>query len=374
VSSGPASSHVRADHFADATRGLRVEGVTHSFGALRVLDDVSFETAAGEFLTLLGASGSGKTTLLRVIGGLVSPDQGRIHAGDRDISRLAPEARDIGFVFQNYALFPHLSVADNIAFPLTVRGIGRAEMAQRVEEALSTVSLQGLADRYPAQLSGGQQQRVALARAIVFRPAMLLLDEPLGALDRQLRQQLAVELRALQRQTGMTMVYVTHDQEEAFTMSTRIAVMRTGRIEQLATPGDVYARPANLAVARFVGDLNMGTCRLRGREGDIVALETPDGTILTSLPRQSLAKRMIWAVRPEHLHVLPASGQSRANALSARVTTVIFGGSWHRIEFVLPSGLNLHSEGRGEPDGIVEGQEVAVGFDPARVMVFPEEQ
>jgi len=355
-----------------AGSALVIENISHAYGTMRVLDAISTEIGAGEFLTLLGASGSGKTTLLRIIGGLITPSSGRIALGGRDITHLAPERRDIGFVFQNYALFPHLTVAENVAFSLAVRGIDRAETTRRVTEALDLVGLSGLAGRYPGQLSGGQQQRVALARAIVFRPGMLLLDEPLGALDRQLRQQLAVELRGLQRRSGITMIYVTHDQEEAFTMSTQVAVMHNGAIRQMAPPSELYTRPVDLMVARFVGELNCVAGTVRGVEGGRTVVETALGPILSDMPGFPPGERVTCAVRPEHLRLRRSEPAVACNDVPAMVRAVIFGGSWHRIDYVLPSGVVMRAEGRGEPPPITEGDEVPVTFDTGHVMVFRE--
>lgn len=354
---------------------LRIAQVSHSFGVVNVLKDVSAEVGRGEFLTLLGASGSGKTTLLRIIGGLIRPDAGSIHLSGRDITGLPPERRDIGFVFQNYALFPHLSVADNVAFSLRVRKVETGERQRRIREALELVGLARFADRFPGQLSGGQQQRVALARALVFRPGVLLLDEPLGALDRQLRQQLAVELRALQRRTGMTMVYVTHDQEEAFTMSTQVAVMREGVIEQLATPHEIYSKPANLTVAQFLGELNCFRGRVIAGAPASTAVDADIGPIVSAQrPDLPAGTPVMCAVRPEHVRVVTAHREGASNRLPARVRTVIFGGSWHRLELVLPKdGSMMRTEGRGEPEGIEEGSEVEIAFDPERVMLFRED-
>lgn len=351
---------------------LRIDNISHRYGPLTVLNDVSTSVVAGEFLTLLGASGSGKTTLLRIIGGLIQPDSGRIRVGGRDITNLPPEQRDIGFVFQNYALFPHMTVAENVAFSLAVRRLGRTEVTARVEEALQLVGLRGLGGRYPGQLSGGQQQRVALARALVFRPSMLLLDEPLGALDRQLRQQLAVELRTLQRQSGITMVYVTHDQEEAFTMSTQVAVMEKGAIRQMAPPAALYREPSNLMVARFVADLNElpGRVTELGRDG--ARIETGAGVLVSSRSGAASIGETTCAVRPEHLR-LGAPGDGNANVVKAVVRAVIFGGSWHRADLELGNGIIWRLEGRGEPPAISEGDAVTVNFDAASVMLFNKE-
>jgi len=245
--------------------GIRLEGVSKHYGALRAADDVDLTVAEGEFLTILGPSGSGKSTLLLLIAGLLAPTQGRIHLGARDVTEAPAQARNIGLVFQSYALFPHMTVFDNVAFPLGVRGVARDEARNRVSEALRLVRLAGMEQRRPAQLSGGQQQRVALARAIVFSPEILLLDEPLGALDRKLREQLQVELKQLQRTLGITTILVTHDQEEALSLSDRIVVLADGRIQQIASPQEAYLRPANRFVADFLGIANF--VPLNGGEG-----------------------------------------------------------------------------------------------------------
>ncbi|WP_342641531.1 ABC transporter ATP-binding protein [Rhodoligotrophos ferricapiens] len=353
---------------------LRIERVAHDFGGMRVLNDISTEIASGEFLTLLGASGSGKTTLLRIIGGLITPKHGRIYLGERDITHFPPERRDIGFVFQNYALFPHLTVAENVGFALSVRKVRQGEVASRVREVLELVGLGDLGGRYPGQLSGGQQQRVALARAIVFRPAMLLLDEPLGALDRQLRQQLAVELRNLQRRSGITMIYVTHDQEEAFTMSTQVAIMHNGTIRQMAPPALLYRQPVDLMVARFVGELNAFAGTIRCSDAQHTVIDSAMGTLTAHNPHWLPGTAVTWAVRPEHVILRPRQNERQAsiNVINARVRTVIFGGSWHRIDYELPSGMSVRAEGRGEPDGVNEGDEVDIGIDPERIMIFNE--
>ncbi len=236
---------------------LLIEGVAKRFGDVVALDHVSLQVAQGELLTILGPSGSGKTTLLKVVAGFETPDAGRVKVGGADITALPPAKRDIGMVFQNYALFPHLSVKANVAFPLEMRNVGRAEIDRRVAEALAMVELAGYEARLPKQLSGGQQQRVALARAIVFNPRLLLLDEPFGALDRKLRETMQLEVRRLQRRLGLTTIFITHDQEEALVLSDRIAVMNKGAIQQIATTTEIYERPANDFVADFVGESNI---------------------------------------------------------------------------------------------------------------------
>ncbi|MDQ2984074.1 MAG: ABC transporter ATP-binding protein [Actinomycetota bacterium] len=239
---------------------VRLVSVRKRYGDVVAVDGVDLEVESGEFFTMLGPSGSGKTTTLRLIGGFEQPDEGRIELGGQDVTHVPPYARDVNTVFQDYALFPHMTVAENIAYGLRVKGVAKRERQGRVEETLKIVRLPGLGDRKPAQLSGGQRQRVALARAIVNSPRVLLLDEPLGALDLKLRQEMQIELKRIQRavrETGITFVYVTHDQEEALTISDRIAVFNRGRIEQIGTPAEVYERPASEFVAGFVGVSNV---------------------------------------------------------------------------------------------------------------------
>ena len=236
---------------------VRLDGISKRFGEVTAVDDVTLDVAPGEFFTMLGPSGSGKTTTLRLIAGFERPDAGRIELGGADVTRVAPYERDVNTVFQDYALFPHMNVADNVAYGLRIKRIGRRTREQRVEQVLAMVRLEGLGSRKPAQLSGGQRQRVALARAIVNRPRVLLLDEPLGALDFKLRQEMQIFLKALQRDLGITFVYVTHDQEEALTMSDRIAVFSHGRIDQVGTPLNVYEHPTTEFVAGFVGVSNL---------------------------------------------------------------------------------------------------------------------
>ena len=236
---------------------LDVEAISKTFGEVTALADVSLGVSAGEFVTILGPSGSGKTTLLKVIAGFETADLGRIRVDGADVTDLDPALRNIGMVFQNYALFPHMSVARNVAYPLAMRGMAKREIAERVVEALDMVELGSMAERLPKQLSGGQQQRVALARATVFQPRLLLLDEPFGALDRKLREQMQLEVRRLQRRLGLTTLFITHDQEEALVMSDRVAVMDKGRVQQVGPPHDIYEAPANAFIADFIGESNI---------------------------------------------------------------------------------------------------------------------
>jgi putative spermidine/putrescine transport system ATP-binding protein len=236
---------------------LRLECVSKAFGNVVAVDSISFTLAEGEFLSLLGPSGSGKTTTLQIIAGLTHPTRGQIFLSGRPIGPLPPYKRDIGMVFQNYALFPHMTVAGNVAFPLQMRGVPRTEISRRIDKVLNLVDLPGLAERYPRQLSGGQQQRVALARAIVFEPTLLLMDEPLGALDKKLREQMQLEIKHLHKRLGVSIIYVTHDQDEALVMSDRIGVFNRGRLEQVGSAEQLYEQPTTRFVAEFIGESNI---------------------------------------------------------------------------------------------------------------------
>jgi ABC-type Fe3+/spermidine/putrescine transport system ATPase subunit len=254
---------------------IKLDEVTKSFdGKVLAVDGVTLDIAAGEFFSLLGPSGCGKTTSLRMIAGFELPDSGRVHVGGRDITDLPVHRRDMGMVFQSYALFPHRTVAENVAFGLRMRDVPKPEIAQRVKVALGQVALTGMEDRKPGQLSGGQQQRVALARALVVEPPVLLCDEPLGALDRKLRQQMQFELKELQKRLGVTLVFVTHDQEEALAMSDRIAVMNKGKVEQVGSPTEIYERPRTRFVADFIGEINIleGGARARALRPEKIRL------------------------------------------------------------------------------------------------------
>jgi putative spermidine/putrescine transport system ATP-binding protein len=265
---------------------IKLDQVTKTFdGRVMAVDAVTLDIAAGEFFSLLGPSGCGKTTSLRMIAGFEHPDSGRVHVGGRDITDLPVHRRDMGMVFQSYALFPHRTVAENVAFGLRMREVPRPEVERRVAAALAQVALTGFETRKPGQLSGGQQQRVALARALVVEPPVLLCDEPLGALDRKLRQQMQFELKELQKRLGVTLVFVTHDQEEALAMSDRIAVMNGGRVEQVGTPTEIYERPRTRFVADFIGEINIleGGGPLRALRPEKIRLVAPDGARLAGM-------------------------------------------------------------------------------------------
>jgi putative spermidine/putrescine transport system ATP-binding protein len=303
---------------------------------------VDLEVRDGEFLTLLGPSGSGKTTTLRMIAGFMTQTSGTIEIGGMDMSRIPPYRRDVGMVFQNYALFPHMTAGQNVAFPLEMRRIARSEIKRRVEEALVLVRLESLAGRYPRQLSGGQQQRIALARAVVFRPRLLLMDEPLGALDKKLREALQLEIVRVSRQLGATVIYVTHDQEEALVMSDRIAIFKNGKIEQLGSGEDLYDRPVSLFVADFIGESSILRGRLeRGGDGAYLARNGSRWRVGdATLARAGLADGSPGAlvVRPERMRIGGPDEKAPpgSNAAAATVSAVLYLGSDRKYELTLP--------------------------------------
>jgi putative spermidine/putrescine transport system ATP-binding protein len=282
---------------------VHLDGIVKRYGDVAAVDGVDLEIARGEFFTLLGPSGSGKTTCLRLIAGFERPDAGRVILAGRDVTALPPAERDVNTVFQDYALFPHMTVAANVAYGLRVKRVPRAERDRRVADALAMVRLESFGERRPTQLSGGQRQRVALARALVNRPRVLLLDEPLGALDLKLRQQLQVELKRIQQEVGITFVYVTHDQEEALTMSDRIAVVDGGRIVQVGTPRSVYERPDSSFVAGFVGVSNLLELAVEQAEGDSVHLRLGEGDAIVAAtgPGAAPGRIAVVTVRPERI-------------------------------------------------------------------------
>jgi putative spermidine/putrescine transport system ATP-binding protein len=313
---------------------VRFRGVQKTFdGNLLVVHQLDLDIQRGEFLTLLGPSGSGKTTCLMMLAGFESPTAGEIVLDGKPITRTPPHKRNFGMVFQNYALFPHLTVGQNVAYPLTVRKVPKEAQAQRVQKALAMVRLEGLADRYPAQLSGGQQQRVALARALVFEPQLVLMDEPLGALDKQLREHMQIELKELHRQLGVTFVYVTHDQGEALTMSDRVAVFNDGRIQQLAPVAQMYEAPANRFVAGFIGDSTVLKGTVRAADPERCGIVLPDGRVLTGLNinHAKVGDAVEACIRPERVVLQRAPGTERANVLQATVSGVIYYGDHLRL-------------------------------------------
>ncbi|GMU71219.1 MAG: ABC transporter ATP-binding protein [Burkholderiales bacterium] len=311
---------------------VRFDGISKSYdGRTDVVRSLDLALARGEFLTLLGPSGSGKTTTLMMLAGFEEPTRGTISIEGRRIDNVPPHKRGIGMVFQNYALFPHMTVAENLAFPLQMHGAPRAGIRDRVRRALDMVRLPDLGDRRPAQLSGGQQQRVAVARALIYEPRILLMDEPLGALDKQLREQMQLEIKHLHENLGLTVVYVTHDQSEALTMSDRIAVFHQGVVQQLATPSELYERPTNAFVAAFVGESNRLDGTVVARDGEGCSVRIADGSTLAATPVGDLVTgaRVVLSVRPESIRLFAADGA--ANRRSASVIETIYLGDHAKV-------------------------------------------
>lgn len=340
---------------------IMIENIRKEFGKTTVLHDVSLDIHAGEFLTLLGASGSGKSTLLNIVAGFLKQDGGRIAVDDVDLTKLPPHKRGLGMVFQHYALFPHMNVFENVAFPLKRQGAPKGEIMPRVNEALSVVELGDLGTRKPLELSGGQQQRVALARAIVFRPRVLLMDEPLSALDKKLREQLQLEIRRLHQELGITVIFVTHDQGEALTLSDRIALLRRGRIVQLGTPTELYDQPNSRYSAEFVGVSNIINGHVDGGE-----FQDPSNKLSYRLPHGVSPDISCFMIRPERLIIAPAAAgvPHGQDAISARVEDSVYMGS-DRTVLVRTSGgdvLEARTPVPRDADGIDIGAEVTVSW------------
>jgi spermidine/putrescine transport system ATP-binding protein len=344
---------------------LELKSVSKSFGRTPVLETVDLAVRDGEFITILGPSGSGKTTILRMIGGFTEPTQGSILLDGEDISALPINKRPFNTVFQDYALFPHMTVADNVGYGLKVRGVARAEIRQRVGQAIDLVQLGQLAQRYPAQLSGGQRQRVALARAIICQPRLILLDEPLAALDVELRRQMQLFLKNIQREIKTTFLFVTHDQEEAIAMADRICVMNFGRIQQLGSPHEVYYRPRTEFVARFFGDNNLVEGKLAATEGRHRRIETALGPLVCTIEDQpdlaeAPAGRRAFAVfRPEAI-ALEAARDGTANCTHGTVASVSFGGASTIAVVDLPSDGGVHQL-RVKMPSQVDGARIGIG-------------
>jgi spermidine/putrescine ABC transporter ATP-binding subunit len=342
---------------------IEYQNVTKRFGDILAVDDVSFEVKQGELLALLGPSGSGKTTTLRMLAGFETPTEGRITLAGRDVTTVPTHKRDTGMVFQDYALFPHMTVGENIAFGLKRKGFSGDEIDERIEEVLEMVDLGGFRDRNPPELSGGQQQRVATARAIAIEPTVLLMDEPLGALDKKLRDQLEVELVELQSQLGITTLYVTHNQEEALTMADRVAVMNEGRIEQIATPTEIYEEPATEFVADFIGDTNFLDGELsRNEDGLYLRL---NGSDIAVTDRGGDPARQVVFVRPEKIDLeAPGGSASRDNAVDGTVDRVLFIGSKLRYYVdVHGQEVVVETENKQSTRRFTEGDAVVLTWD-----------
>ncbi|MFL6815412.1 MAG: ABC transporter ATP-binding protein [Bradyrhizobium sp.] len=363
---------------------LRIDAVVKKFGALRAVDRLSLDIAAGEFFALLGPSGCGKTTLLRMLAGFETPDEGRILLDGNDIARVLPHQRPVNMMFQNYALFPHLSARDNIAFGLKRMAMPRPEIETRVADMVRLLKLDGLEERKPDQLSGGQKQRVALARSLARRPRVLLLDEPLAALDKKLRESTQLELMELQRRLGMTFVIVTHDQEEAMTVADRIGVMDAGRLEQVATPRQLYEAPASRWVAEFVGDVNIFEGQTGSRQASRLMIATKDaGMLAVAEPAQPITKSLVCvAIRPEKVKlsrrgpVSDAVNSHAINRLEGVVTDVSYLGGVTSYKVKLDSGAVLRSSmantARIDIDAYHASQRVVAWFTPDDCLVLEQ--
>ena len=343
---------------------IRFQKVTKDYGAVRVVEDLDLDIARGEFVSLLGPSGSGKTTLLMMLAGFETVSAGAITLDGVKVNDLPPYRRDMGVVFQNYALFPHMSIAKNVAFPLEMRGTPKAEIAERVKKALETVQLGQMLDRLPAQLSGGQQQRVALARALVFEPRVVLMDEPLGALDKQLREQMQLDIRELHHRLGLTIIFVTHDQHEALTMSDRIAVFNRGQIQHCASPREVYDFPANRFVADFIGETNLLAGKVIRRDGETLDFGLPDGTILHArgVPGLTAGGEALLSLRPERITLEAEDGaQADRNLLRGEIVDTVYQGDHLRVELDGPAGRLIGRIDRKAAEW-AQGARVAVSF------------
>jgi len=341
---------------------ISFEKVSKSFGTFNVIDELYLSIGKGEFVSMLGPSGSGKTTILMMLAGFEKPTSGAIFVGGRQVDALPPYKRNMGVVFQNYALFPHMSVAENVGFPLRMRRMTRADADGRIKRALDMVQLGTMSERRPSQLSGGQQQRVALARALVFEPEVVLMDEPLGALDKKLREQMQLDIRDLHRRLGLTIIFVTHDQTEALTMSDRIAVFNHGKIEQIGRPSEIYDHPTTRFVAEFVGETNLITGTVKQSKDGRAVIELPSGrTLEANAPNLKAGTEVSLSVRPERIRA--GAGQPFANVLSGTVSDVVYHGD--HLQVVLEADgqqlLVRSDRARTAPEA---GQQLDFSFTP----------
>lgn len=350
---------------------VEIRSASKSYGAVRALDDVSLSVAPREFVSLLGPSGSGKTTLLGLLGGFIQPSSGSIHFGDRDVTFLPPHKRGIGVVFQNYALFPHMSVGENVAFPLRARRLPKASWPEKVRAALAMVGLAGYEARGVAQLSGGQRQRVALARAMIFEPRLILMDEPLSALDKQLRESMQIELRELHKRIGATIIYVTHDQREALTMSDRVAILKDGRLVQIDRPERLHDHPADSFVASFIGEASL--LPVHRVDSSSVALGP---AILHSARAVPDGGALMLAVHSEKLLIDDGSSDGACNRLTGTVTDVVYQGESLRVFIALPDGtaLSLRQPSHHEAYRRIPppGEPITVTLHPEDTIIVPK--
>ena len=358
---------------ADGAPEIRLTDLAKHFRDVRAVDDVSLDIGTGEFFSLLGPSGCGKTTTLRMIGGFELPTTGRIELRGRDVTNDPPDKRPVNMVFQNYALFPHLNVGDNIAFGLRRKNVDNDQITRRVHEALELVHLTGLDKRKPNQLSGGQQQRVALARALVNRPNVLLLDEPLGALDLKLRKQLQIELKRVQTEVGITFVYVTHDQEEALTMSDRIAVMNRGKVEQLGTPEELYERPTTRFVADFIGTTNLLSGAVEATDAGAARVRLDGGDLcVVADSRLAVGRTVELSVRPESVLIKASNGTTPGGVepIRGRVEQVAYLGGSVQYQVRTNGGLSITALAPKTGQRLPVGSDVDVAWPPTEALVL----
>lgn len=348
---------------------LKLEQISKSFGSTKVLNQISLDVQQGEFITLLGSSGCGKTTTLRIIAGLESPDSGKVILNGQEVTGLPPEKRNVNTVFQNYALFPHMTVAENIAYGLKIQKVSRSEIQQTVQQMLKLVQLEGFDKRNPSELSGGQRQRVAIARALAVKPQILLLDEPLGALDLQLRRQMQFELKRLQKQLGITFIYITHDQEEALNMSDRIAVMRKGKFEQIDSPNTIYENPQTDYVARFVGEANILRGTVKQAQKGIV-LQTGAGCVSARCHAvcPQIGRSACIAVRSEQV-LFESPQSSTQQGLSAVIKEKTFAGGMLRIVLELTDGQTIIASRHGIDLPAQVGEKMMVSWQANHAIV-----
>jgi putative spermidine/putrescine transport system ATP-binding protein len=352
---------------------VRLTGISKTYGEAVAVEGVNLDIAAGEFLTLLGPSGSGKTTTLMMLAGFETPTSGEIFVGDRSVTAIPPSQRNIGMVFQSYALFPHMTVFENVAFPLRMRKKSASEQEAQVRQVLEIVDLAHLGGRYPRQLSGGQQQRVALARAVVFEPPVLLMDEPLSALDKYLRSHLQTEIKRIQRDLGVTVVYVTHDQDEAMTMSDRICVMHQGHIRQLGTPEELYERPVDQFVAGFLGESNMLDATIASASAGKATLAIGGAHATVPASGAAAGNLVKVSVRPEHIH-LAGSSDGAGDWSPVRVVDVTYVGDHRRYVVALPDGSSLSVKQQivGSEGRFGVGDEVQLRWPSHAMRVFSD--
>jgi putative spermidine/putrescine transport system ATP-binding protein len=353
--------------------GVKINNVVKRFGDFTALHELNLEIKEGEFLSLLGPSGCGKTTTLRLIAGFIQPTKGSIILGDDDVTRVAPQHREIGMVFQDYALFPHMTISDNIGFGLKERSYPKAQIKSRVDDLLELIRLTEVGDRYPAEVSGGQQQRIAVARAVAYPPKVLLMDEPLGALDLKLRETMQVEIRRIQQELKITTVYVTHDQGEAMNMSDRIVVMNTGRIQQIGSAEDIYDDPRTRFVADFVGQINLLDAEITGSEGDFLIAQTIGSEVRVPKSGVEPSGKVSIAVRPEHLQLIgDGTPDPELNVISGKLSGRTFAGNLTRLFVDVGTETPVVIEARPQEAPTEIGVNLKFGWHPKDSRILTE--